>query len=378
VLAGGGNVQSVVWSRDGDRVLASSWDGAARVWDVNSAVVTLTLVGHTSFVQSAEFSPDQKSIVTAGNDRTARLWSAIAGRQVGLFRADNKNGGSYPSFTPDGRLLLVAYGQTMQLWQLDGDTPVRSWPGTTGMIRPDGREIASQLVDGTIEIRETSTGQLLRHFPTNPGGCHILVYSPDGRWIVTNGLPWNRQSETSFAQVWDATSGRLVQTIKGDPGWVSDMRFTPDCRLMATAGYDATVKLWNTTNWSLVRTLKGHTDSIDSLAFSPDGRLLATGSFDGTVGTWDVETGRQLHRMHGHYGFVLRVAFSPDGQRVASGGHDGITRLWDVKSGQEVLSLPGHPSWIFGVIFRPDGNVLVSTSDNGIRAWDASPIESDQ
>jgi WD40 repeat protein len=378
-LTGGGNwVQSVDWSRDGQRVLTASWDGTARVWDAASGEEKLTLVGHGGFVQSAVFSPDEKSIATAGNDRTVRLWSAEPGPLGRLQRADNTSGGAFPSFTPDGRWVLIVGRGMQQLWDLAGGKLIRSWRGGAGMIRPDGLEIATPLADGTIEICDTSTGRVLRRFPTNPGGCHVMFYSPDGRWLVTNGVPWSRQTETSYAQVWDAQSGRLVRTIQGHPGWVSEVRFTPDCRLMATAGYDKTVKLWDTRDWSLVRTMQGHTSEIDSLAFSPDGRRLVSGSFDGTVRLWDVETGRQLHRMRGHFGFVLRVALSPDGRRVASGGHDGITRLWDVKSGQELLSLPGHTSWIVGIAFRPDGNMLVSTSNDGIRVWDASPVEPDQ
>jgi WD40 repeat protein/serine/threonine protein kinase len=380
VLTVGGNwVQSVVWSRDGHRVLTASWDGTARVWDAASGEEKRRLVGHDSFVVSAVFSPDEESIATAGFDRTVRLWSVEPRPQDRLRRAGTASNSCYPSFTPDGRSVLVGNEPSgvQQLWDLAEGKLIRSWRGGLGMIRPDGREVATPLADGTIEIQETSTGRVLRRFPTNPGGCCVLFYSPDGRLLVTNGVPWERRAETSYAQVWDAHSGRLVQTIRGHPGWVSQVRFTPDSRFMATAGYDRTVKLWDTRDWSLIRTIRGHTDAIDSLAFSPDGRRLVTGSYDGTVRLWDVETGRELHRMRGHFGFVLRVAFSPDGRRVASGGHDGITRLWDVNSGQEVLALAGHTGWIFGIAFRPDGNMLVSTGNDGIRVWDASPIEPD-
>ena len=146
---------------------------------------------------------------------------------------------------------------------------------------------------------------------------------------------------------------------------------------MATAGYDATVKLWDTRDWSLVRTFQGHADAIDSLAFSPDGRRLVTGA--GT-GRWASGTSRPAGHCIGCAGIRVRpaVAFSPDGRRVASGGHDGITRLWDVNSGQEVLALAGHTFWVLGIAFRPDGNLLVSTSRQGIRVWDATPVEPDR
>src|SRR5262249_54516840 len=151
-----------------------------------------------------------------------------------------------------------------------------------------------------------------------------------------------------------------VQTIKGHSGRVGEVRFTPDGRLMATAGYDMAEELWNTPDWSLVRTIHGPPApgpfQFAYPAFRPPRRRLVTGNWiDATVRLWDVQTGRQLHRMRGHTGWVLSVAFSPDGRRVASGGEGGIVRLWEVNSGQEVLTLDGHtPSAVGGIAFRPD------------------------
>jgi WD40 repeat protein/serine/threonine protein kinase len=379
VLIGGNSwVQSVEWSKDSRRVLTASFDGTARVWDAASGEQQVALVGHTDYVQCAVFSPDEKTIATAGNDRTVRLWNARPAPQYRLLRAEPSSGSYYPSFTPDGQRVLVEEKFGMQyLWDLAAGQVIRSWPGISGTIRPDGREIATALEDGTIEIRETSTGQVLRRFAANPAGCHVLVYSPDGLWLATNGVPWPRRTETTFAQVWDAEKGQLVHTLSGHPGWVSDVRFSPDHRFLATSGYDGAVRLWDTRDWSLIRTIQCHLEKIDGLAISPDSRRLATASFDGSVGLWDAETGRQLHRLRGHLVFVNRVAFSPDGRRVASGGIDGVTRLWDVSSGEELLTLAGHRSPIYGIALSPDGNLLVSTSSDGIRVWDATPVEPD-
>lgn len=63
-------------------------------------------------------------------------------------------------------------------------------------------------------------------------------------------------------------------------------------------------------------TLTGHGGFVYQVAFSPDGRMLATASYDGTVGLWSIQTGEQLKRLKGHNGWVTSVVFSPDGANV--------------------------------------------------------------
>ena len=180
VLTGGSNwVMSVDWSRDGQRVLTASFDGTARVWDAVRGAEKLMLVGHGSLVMSAVFSPDDKTIATAGADNTVRLWSLEPKPEHRLLRADTTSWTAYPSFTPDGRWTLVENGIGVdQLWDLAEGKLIRSWRGRSGMIRPDGREIATALEDGTIEIREASPVKFSAVSPRIPAAATPCSTAP--------------------------------------------------------------------------------------------------------------------------------------------------------------------------------------------------------
>ena len=124
------------------------------------------------------------------------------------------------------------------------------------------------------------------------------------------------------------------------------------------------------TSPSWVARLLGPTGGASGVNFSPDDRLVATAGGDGRLRVFDVRTGRLVDKVPGK-STLQDVDFSSDGQLVVGAGLGMFTEVWDLRRHRLVRTI-GQPDLIFAVRMSPDGRTIVTGDQRGsIRFWDA-------
>ena len=103
---------------------------------------------------------------------------------------------------------------------------------------------------------------------------------------------------------------------------------------------------------------------MTSVAFSPDGRLVLTAGVDGDARLWIVATGRTVHRLSFHVATISQASFSPDGRWVVTAG-PSTAGLWLTRTGKLLYYLGGAGGQLTSASFAPDSRSIVVGSTGG-------------
>jgi RNA polymerase sigma factor (sigma-70 family) len=371
LLANQEPVASIAFSPDGKTLASASWGHSVRLWDVATGEARLPLPSHHGYVGAVAFAADGQTLATSGDDQTIRFWDAKTGALLRHFFGGQARG-KVVAFARDDKLaatgdlqgwihLLDAisgreirrFGQHGKALILVPWKPQHERTVTSLAFSPDGKQLASCGIDGTVRVWETATGKSLHEFKGHKAEVTSVAFSPDGTLVVSG-------SEDGTARLRVVSTGtelptlrsyypRENETVEGFFGGIERMAFSPDGRLLAAVTVGPALRLWDVASGKLIHRFEASTaGSFNAVAFSRDGRMLAANNpYAPSILLWEVATRKERRRFFGHRGGVVSLCFSPDARRLASGSKDGTAMVWDVcSSGQrgQVVSARLRPS----------------------------------
>jgi WD40 repeat protein len=357
-----GDARAVAFSPDGRFALSS--DADITLWDVATGEALRRFKG--AYASSVAFSPDGRFILSNGGS-DVKLWEVATGKELQSFGGHSNDPVRAVAFSPDGRFVLA--GGDLKVWELVTGRELRRMGGYTGRddqlaFSPDGR-FALYASGNALTLREVANGKTLRRFTGHATAFNSAVFSPDGRFVLSGGCEETDAHSSctkGSLKLWEAATGRKLQSFSGHTNWVNSVTFSPDGRFALSGSDDKTLKLWAVRTGKELRSFRGHTSEVFSVAFSPDGRFALSGSEDTTLKLWNIAAGKELRSFRGHIGGITSVAFSPDGRFALSGTdlrdfHETM-KLWDVATGKVVHNFGGDTYGITSLAFAADGRIV--------------------
>lgn len=264
-----------------------------RVYDLNRFNTSL-LEGHEDVVLCLARSSDGQILVSGSKDKTARVWrsppnSALSSSDgqpgwkcVGKAEGHVESVGAVAVSKKENKFLVTAsQDRTAKIWDLDSLVSTSS----------ESDDLSPLRAMSTTKIHDKDINTL----DIAPNDKLLASGSQDrtAKLFAINYTPRSKSTPAS-AQL------SLLGTFKGHKRGVWSVKFSPVDQCLATASGDRTIKLWSLADFTCVKTFEGHSNTVLRVDFLTRGMQLASAASDGLVKVWNVKDEECVSTLDNH------------------------------------------------------------------------------
>jgi WD40 repeat protein len=263
------------------RVVTTSSEAMAQVWEAGSGSQIGTLFGHLKSIESLATAMDGDRIVTSSDDGTVRIWGAHSGKELSRIGTPNEDGTTtmqLPTFLADNRSLVV----------VDNDKQLRVWlapslEDTSSVTSADIERLVADLSSEKYPVRQAATEALVKVAGKMREQIqNVSADDPEVVWRLRQIMLGVERGETPTAPLGSPlTFDDSPQSLAVHP---DGLHFAAVLR--ADAAAKIVIGCFTKDGPRKIETIEtGHSPGI--VAFSADGRRLFAANRDGTVSVFE-------------------------------------------------------------------------------------------
>lgn len=238
--------RSVLFSQDGELVIAAGGDQRIRIFRHHSSQIIKTIEGHKGLIRHLALHPNGRLLVSTGFDGTLRFWRFPIGTEIRRIESSVTELFSLSIFANGDMVASGGAGDIVSIWNI-----------------PEGNHLRNLTVSnqGTLFIATTSTSE-------------ILAIAGRDKSI---GL-------------WNGINGNKLREFPPRNAPITGLELHPNEHILIASDAKGKITLLNVSNGTPITDVQAHQALISAIRLSADGQFLASADEQGTLSIWDLST----------------------------------------------------------------------------------------
>lgn len=292
----------------------------------------MILRGHSLEVNAIAISPDEKKLISGGEDEKIKIWDLTTGKL---------------------------------LYDIDNQSPVKALA-----ITHDGKSFMSGDTDQKVKIWDLETQKLQNTLSEHKGTITSLAISANGK-ILASG------SEDKTIKIWDLKTGKSQRNLKENKTEITSLMITPDNDSVISGSIDGELKKWSLSNGKVLSNDKILAIKTGvSIVIDPERKKLLTSACNPRIDIRDLKKIDQIERLADpDNNGICHIALNYKQDILAADTIKGKIKLWDLNKNEIKCHLSADESRINDIMFSKSGKLLAFASeDKTIKIWSVNNL----